>query len=110
MLALRRRKTTLNPDPNVLGGSLRTLTGTLRLSRRDRQIAVATPRRDETQAELEAVASTISTALSVLKDVTGALQSLPYVGAVAGAAVKVLEIREVMSFTYIRVLSALILV
>ena len=105
MLALRRRKTTSNPDTNALGGSLRrTLTGTLRLSRQDRQIAVATPRRDETHAELEAAVSTISTTLSVLKDVTGALQNMPYVGAVAVAAVKVLEIREVMSSILIRLL------
>jgi predicted ATP-grasp superfamily ATP-dependent carboligase len=38
--------------------------------------------------------SLISTALSVAKDCTGALQAVPYFGAVAGAAVKVLEIRE----------------
>ena len=75
------------------------MTDTLRLSRRGRQIAVATPRRDETHAELEAAVSTISTALSVLKDVTGALQNIPYVGAVAAATAKVLEIREVMSLT-----------
>jgi hypothetical protein len=38
--------------------------------------------------------SLISTALSVAKDCTGALQAVPYFGAVAGAAVKILEIRE----------------
>jgi hypothetical protein len=43
----------------------------------------------------DAVLSTISTTLAVLRDVTGALQSLPYVRVVAVAAVKVLEIREV---------------
>jgi hypothetical protein len=91
---LRRRRTTTNARNNVPGGSLRrTLTGILPVIRRDLQIAVAAPRRDET---LEAAVSTISTTLSVLKDVTGALQNIPYLGPVAAAAVKVLEIREVM--------------
>jgi hypothetical protein len=42
----------------------------------------------------EEVLSTISTALGVLRDVAGALQTIPYAGAVAVVAVKVLEIRE----------------
>jgi hypothetical protein len=100
---LSRRRTTTNARNNVPGGSLRrTLTGNLPVNRRDLQIAVATPRRDET---LEAAVSTISTTLSVLKDVTGALQNIPYLGAVAVAAVKVLEIREVMSLIWKRLLA-----
>jgi hypothetical protein len=94
MLALRRRKTTSNTDINAPGGNLgRALAGTLRFSRRDVQIVVA---REETFDELEAAVSTVSTALGVLRDVAGALQSIPYIGAVAVVAVKVLEIREEM--------------
>jgi hypothetical protein len=100
MLALRRRKTISNPDINAPGATLvplrRTLTGTLRVSRRGVQIAVATPRREETFDGLEAAVSTVSTALSVFRDVAGALQNIPYIGAVAVAATKVLEIREEM--------------
>jgi hypothetical protein len=50
-------------------------------------------RMDSPEGE-EAVLSTISTALGVLRDVAGALQTIPYAGAVAAVAVKVLEIRE----------------
>jgi hypothetical protein len=100
---LRRRRTTTNASNNVPGGSLRrTLTGILPVNRRDLQIAVAPPRRDET---IEAAVSTISTTLSVLKDVAGASQNIPYVGAIAVAAVKVLEIREVMSLIWTRLLA-----
>jgi predicted regulator of amino acid metabolism with ACT domain len=42
----------------------------------------------------EAVLSTVSTALGVLCDIAGALQTIPYAGAIAIVAVKVLEIRE----------------
>jgi hypothetical protein len=38
--------------------------------------------------------SLILTGLSLARDCTSALQAVPYFGAVAGAAVKVLEIRE----------------
>jgi hypothetical protein len=97
MLALRRRKTTSNPDTIAPEGNLRrALTGTLRVSRRGAQIARATPKRDEIIDELEAAVSTVSTALSLLRDLAGALQNIPYVGAVAVAAVRVLEIREEM--------------
>jgi hypothetical protein len=44
--------------------------------------------------------------VEVLKDFAGALQNIPYLGAVAVAAVNVLEIREVMSFTCISILPA----
>jgi hypothetical protein len=95
MLALRRRKTTSNTDENAIDGSLRrTQTGTLRGTHRDLQIAAAPPRRDETVNEIKAVVSTVSTALNILGNISGALQSIPYVGAVAVATVKVLEIRE----------------
>jgi hypothetical protein len=95
MLALRRHKVTLNTDENAIDSSLwRTQTGTLRGIHRDLQIAAAPPRQDEIIIETEAVVSTVSTALNILGDIAGALQSIPYVGAVAIATVKVLEIRE----------------
>ena len=42
----------------------------------------------------EAVISCISAALGVLRDVAGVLQTVPYSGAVAVVAVKVLEVRD----------------
>jgi hypothetical protein len=98
-LALRRRKTTSTRGSDAdAGGSLRrTWTGNnISLRRRinqDDATMIHAGRMDSPEGE-EAVLSTISTALGVFRDVAGALQTVPYAGAIAGVAVKVLEIRE----------------
>ena len=101
MLTLRRRKTTSSSDADAGGSLRRTWTGSnvslrlgrLRLNQVDATM-IHVRGTDEPERE-EAVLSTISTALGVLRDVAGALQTIPYAGAVAVAAVKVLEIRDV---------------
>jgi hypothetical protein len=99
-LALRRRKTTSARGSDVdAGGSLRrTWTGN-NISLRRRRInqddanLIYAGKMDSPEGE-ETVLLTISTALGVFRDVAGALQTVPYTGAIAGVAVKVLEIRE----------------
>jgi hypothetical protein len=100
MLALRRRKTTSTggSDADAVGSLRRTWTGnsiSLRRRRLDQDDATMIHARGTDSPEGEEVAiSTISMALGVLRDVAGALQTVPYAGAVAVVAVKVLEIRE----------------
>ena len=98
MLALRRRKTTSSSDADAGGSLRRTWTGNNRSLRRRRlnqdDATMINARGTDPPEGEEAVISTISTALGVLRDVAGALQTVPYAGAVAVVAVKVLEIRE----------------
>jgi hypothetical protein len=97
MLArIQRRNSASGPKPGTVDSLRRTSTGgSLRLGGTRRQVETA--RRDQGE---EAVLSTVSTALGLLRDVAGALQNIPYVGAVAVATVRVLEIREVSFYIY----------
>jgi hypothetical protein len=98
-LALKRREATSTQSSDAdTGGSLRrTWTGNnISLRRRllnQDDATLAQTRGTDSPEEEEVVISTISTALGVLRDVAGALQTVPYAGAIAVVAVKVLEIR-----------------
>jgi hypothetical protein len=99
MLALRRRKTTSTRISDAdAGGLLRrrwTSNISLRRSRLNQDDATMIHTRGTGSPEGEEVfLSTILTALGVLRDVAGVLQTVPYAGAVTVVAMKVLEIRE----------------